>query len=113
MNMGADARRTMLAAALVAAGLGTACEKKAAPVAAAPPTEVYVADVTQKDVPVYLEVVGQTVGYQDVEVRARVEGVLETMNFREGSFVRRGDLLYTIDRKPLEAILAAAKADQA
>jgi membrane fusion protein, multidrug efflux system len=113
MNMGADARRTMLAVALVSAGLGTACEKKEVAPVAATPTEVYVADVVQKDVPVYLEVVGQTVGYQDVEVRARVEGVLESMDFREGSFVRKGQLLYTIDRKPLEAIQAAAKADQA
>ena len=63
--------------------------------------------------PVYLDLVGQTQGFQDVEIRARVEGFLETVNFREGSFVRKGDLLYEIDRKPLEAILAAAKADQA
>jgi membrane fusion protein (multidrug efflux system) len=74
---------------------------------------VYVADVIQRDVPVYLELVGQVEGSQDVEIRARVEGFLETMNFREGSFVRQGELLYTIDRKPLEAILAQARADQA
>ena len=77
------------------------------------PPEVYVADVVQKDVPVYLELVGQTQGFQDVEIRARVEGFLETVNFREGSLVRKGDLLYEIDRKPLEATLAGAKADQA
>ena len=71
------------------------------------------ADVIQKDVPVYLELVGQTAGSQDVEIRARVEGFLETVNFREGSFVGAGTLLYRIDRKPLEAILAAARADQA
>src|SRR4029450_9454825 len=88
-----------------------ACEKPA-PVAA-PPTEVYVADVVQKDVPVYLELVGQTVGFQDVEIRARVEGFLDSMDFREGSFVRKGAPLYEIDRKPLEASLAQAKADQA
>lgn len=76
------------------------------------PPEVYVTEVVQKDVPVYLELVGQAFGSQDVEIRARVEGFLETVNFREGSFVRQGELLYTIDRKPLEAILAAAKADQ-
>jgi membrane fusion protein (multidrug efflux system) len=62
---------------------------------------------------VYLELVGQTVGYQDVELRARVEGFLDSMTFREGSFVRKGELLYEIDRKPLEAQLAQAKADQA
>lgn len=101
----------MLVALSMAAGLGIACEKPA-PVAP-PPTEVLVTDVVQQDVPVYLDLVGQAQGYQDVEVRARVEGFLETMNFREGSLVRKGDLLYNIDRKPLEATLAAAKADQA
>ncbi len=45
--------------------------------------------------------------------RARVEGFLETVTFREGSLVRKGALLYEIDRKPLEAVLAAAKADLA
>src|SRR5262245_39015852 len=88
-----------------------ACEKPAPP--PPPPTEVYVADVVQKDVPSYLEVVGQTYGFQDVDIRARVEGFLETMDFREGSFVSKGAVMYTIDRKPLEAILAASKADQA
>ena len=96
---------------LMTVGLSTACEKPAP--AAAPPTEVYVTDVVQKDVPVYLEVVGQTKGFQDVEIRARVEGFLETVNFREGSVVRKGEPLYEIDRKPLEAILAGAQADQA
>ncbi len=103
--------RTILGAVVTASVLCGACEKPA-PVAA-PPTEVYVADVVQKDVPVYLELVGQTVGFQDVEIRARVEGFLDSMDFREGSFVRKGAPLYEIDRKPLEASLAQAKADQA
>ena len=102
---------TGIAAAAMAAVLSMACEKPAA--APPPPTEVYVAEVIQKDVPVYLELVGQTAGFQDAEIRARVEGFLESMNFREGSFVARGALLYEIDRKPLEAILAQARADQA
>lgn len=83
-------------------------------VAVAPaPAEVYVAEVQTRDVPEYLDMVGQTAGFQDVEIRARVEGFLETVNFREGSFVKRGDLLYVIDRKPFEALQAAAKAEQA
>lgn len=98
-------------AVVIAAALTGACTKEAPP--PPPPPEVYTTDVVQRDVPVYLELVGQTFGFQDVDIRARVEGFLETVNFREGSFVRQGDLLYTIDRKPLEAILAAAKADQA
>jgi membrane fusion protein, multidrug efflux system len=109
--MATDAEKTMLVALAMAAALGTACEKPA-PVAP-PPTEVYVTDVVQKDVPVYLELVGQTQGYQDVDVRARVEGFLEAMKFREGSLVRKGDPLYAIDRKPLEAVVAGAKADLA
>jgi membrane fusion protein (multidrug efflux system) len=102
----------MLVAVISAASLGAACEKAAPPAAPPAPPEVYVVDVVQKDVPTYLELVGQTIGYQDVEIRARVEGVLNTMNFREGSFVREGSLLYEIDPKPLQAILSEAKADQ-
>ena len=74
---------------------------------------VYVLPVVQKDVPTYLELVGQTRGFQDVEVRARVEGFLERVHFQEGVAVRAGAPLYDIDRKPLEAIVAQAKADQA
>ena len=89
-----------------------ACSKPSPPPPAAPP-EVYVATVVQKDVPEYLDLVGQTEGYQDVDIRARVEGFLQTVDFREGSFVRRGALLYRIDPKPLQATLDAAKAERA
>jgi len=109
--MGAERRQRILAAAAVAV-FAAGCKEKPAP-PPPPPPEVYVTDVVQKDVPVYLELVGQTLGFQDVEVRARVEGILESMDFREGSFVRQGQVLYTIDRKPLQATVAAARADQA
>src|SRR5262252_6340098 len=109
--MSIEPAKTMIAVAATAAALTSACEKTVA--VAPPPPEVYVVSVVQKDVPTYLDLVGQTEGTQDVDVRARVEGFLDTMNFREGSFVRRGSLLYTIDPKPFEAALAAAKADQA
>jgi len=89
-----------------------ACNEKPAP-PPPPPPEVYVTDVVQRDVPEYLELVGQTQGFQDVDIRARVEGFLESVNFQEGTFVRKGALLYQIDPKPLEATLAAAKADVA
>jgi membrane fusion protein (multidrug efflux system) len=88
----------------------TGC-KKEAPVGA--PPEVYVADVVQKDVPVYLELVGQTRGFQDVEIRARVEGYLDRVAFTEGTFVSKGTLLYQIDPLPLQAALANAKANLA
>jgi len=101
-----------IAAAAFLASVASACTSKE-PAAPPPPPEVYVARVVQQDVPIYLDLVGQTEGFQDVEIRARVEGWLETMTFTEGSFVREGDILYTIDRKPLEAALAQAKADKA
>ena len=112
MSMATDLARTLIVAVTLAAALGVACREQAAPVAP-PPIEVYVAEVVQKDVPVYLDLVGQTGGFQDVEIRARVEGYLERVNFREGTFIRQGALLYEIDRKPHEALLAAAKAEQA
>ena len=99
----------MVVAAATTAALTIACEKPAPVPPQAP--EVYVAGVVHKDVPEYLVLVGQTQGFQDVDIRARVEGFLETVNFREGSFVHKGDLLYQIDRKPLEAVLAAANAE--
>jgi len=77
--------------------------------AAPPPPEVQVATVLVRDLPIYVEAIGQTLGSTEVEVRARVEGFLETVDYREGTFVHKGDLLYTIDPKNLEASLAQAK----
>jgi membrane fusion protein (multidrug efflux system) len=89
--------------AAVAAGCGG--QEEAAQVPALP---VEVAQAERRDVPLSLEMVGATRGTQDVPIRARVEGFLETMNFREGRFVEKGDLLYTIDPEPFEAKLVEA-----
>jgi membrane fusion protein (multidrug efflux system) len=87
-----------------------ACSKTEAP-PPPPPPEVQVAEVTQNDVPVYVELVGATLGAEDVEIRARVEGYLVSMNFIEGTFVRKGQLLYRIDPQPFEAALTEARAN--
>ncbi len=73
----------ILVAVAVRDVVGSGCVKQAP--APPPHPEVYVADVVQQDVPVYMELVGQTRGSQDVEIRARVEGYLETAAFAEGS----------------------------
>lgn len=83
------------------------CGKKEAP--PPPPPDVKVATVLQKDVPIYVEAIGQTRGSTEIEVRARVEGFLQTVDFKEGFPVRKGQLLYTIDPRPFEAALAQAK----
>jgi len=89
----------------------TACGTKAPP--AAPPPEVKVATVLQRDVPIYLEAVGQTRGNTETEILARVEGFLDKVHFQEGTMVKKGQLLYTIDPRPLEANLAQAKGNLA
>lgn len=63
----------------------------------------------QRDVPVYLELVGQTRGSEDVEVTARVEGWLQGMHFKEGSQVTKGALLYSIDPRPIQEEVAAVE----
>src|SRR5262245_12032994 len=97
---------------LVTALFCAACGK-AEPPPPPPPPEVAVGPVVQQDVPIYNEMVGQTSGVEDVDIRARVEGYIERVAYTEGSVVHRGDLLYTIDPKPLEAALAGAKGDLA
>jgi membrane fusion protein (multidrug efflux system) len=104
-------RPVAIPVAFVLLTIGVACSKKEAP--PPPPPEVQVAEVVQKDVPIYIELVGATLGSEDIEIRPRVEGYLVSMNFIEGSFVRKGQLLYRIDPQPLEAALAEAKADLA
>ncbi len=90
------------------------CDAKHAPVATPPPPpEVKVAVVLQRDVPVYVEAIGETRGNTEIEIRARVEGFIESVDYKEGSLVEKGQLLYTIDSRPFEAKLSATKASQA
>lgn len=63
--------------------------------------------------PLTIEMVGTTLGTQDVPIRARVEGFLESLNFQEGTFVDKGDLLYTIDPQPFQARLVEAQSQLA
>jgi membrane fusion protein (multidrug efflux system) len=87
-----------------------ACSKTEAP-PPPPPPEVQIAEVTQSNVPIYTELIGATLGSEDVEIRARVEGYLVSMNFTEGTFVQKGQLLYKIDPQPFEAALSEARAN--
>lgn len=89
-------------------------EQSGSPDAASMPTlGVVVDEVEQRDVQLFIEMVGSTLGTQDVPIRARVEGFLETMEFAEGTFVKKGDLLYTIDPQPFQAKLVEAQSQLA
>jgi membrane fusion protein (multidrug efflux system) len=78
-----------------------------------PASEVTVFTAQPQSLPVSWEYVGQTVGSREVEVRARVTGILLSRNFKEGERVKKGQSLFTIDPKPFEAALARAVADVA
>jgi membrane fusion protein (multidrug efflux system) len=98
---------------LAIACLFAGCPAKEKPVVSAPPPDVDVGTVLQRDVPVYVEAIGELRGNTEIEIRARVEGFLETVEYKEGSLVKKGQLLYTIDERPFQAKLAVAKASQA
>ena len=78
-----------------------------------PPAQVVVANVQPASIPIVFEYVGQTAGSKEVEVRARVPGILERKLFNEGAWVKSGQTLFVIDPKPLEAQTAAVQADLA
>ena len=64
---------------------------------------VTVAPVVEQDISPVTEYIGHVEAIQAVELRARVEGFLEKVNFREGDFVHAGDLLYVIEQAPYQA----------
>lgn len=74
----------------------SACGKKTE-IAVLPPIKVNVAKAIQNDVPLYEDFVAQVHGESDVDIRSRVEGWVTSMNFKEGSQVKKGDLLYIVD----------------
>src|SRR4051812_31566651 len=75
-----------------------------------PPPVVIVEKIEQKTVPIYTDYVGQTKAEETVELRARVEGILQKVYFHEGNAVRKGQLLFSIDKAPFLATVQAAKA---
>lgn len=98
---------------IVALGLlSVGCSKKNASHAAAqaPPPTVVVEQIFEKTVPIYSEYVGQTKAEETVDLRARVEGILNKVYFREGMPVRKGQLLFSIEKRPFEAAVQSAKA---
>lgn len=88
------------------------CDRQEAESTAMSP-EVFVAEVVQKDVPIYGEWVGTTVGYVDAKIRARIQGYLMSRHYTEGSVVKANDLLFKIDPRPYKAALDQAKAELA
>jgi RND family efflux transporter MFP subunit len=104
-NNGFTALTIMLAAAL---GI-TGC-KKSPDAAAKPPPVVAVMTVAPQDVPVFEEWIGTMDGLVNAQIRAQVTGYLQTLDYAEGSRVKKGDLLFEIDARPFKAALDQAEA---
>ena len=101
---------TRIYATIFALTLLSGCEPKAQPAGPPPPT-VTVITAEPRQVAVSYEYVGQTAGYREVEVRARVTGIVQRRNYKEGSPVKRGESLFTIDPEPFRVAVARAEAD--
>ena len=93
--------------------IGTsACTTKT--VQTAPPpfaARVVVAKADRKTVPINLTAIGSAEAFTTVSVKAQVNAVLETIHIKEGQFVKKGDLLFTLDATPFEAALAQAQGE--
>jgi RND family efflux transporter MFP subunit len=78
--------------------------------AAAPPPNVQVVEVTQRDVPIYHEYIATLDGYVNAQIQPQVTGYLIRQNYHEGALVRKNDVLFNIDPRPFQAQLDQAKA---
>jgi membrane fusion protein (multidrug efflux system) len=102
-----SARIGLVAALIVVAS--TACgEPKRAP--PPPPATVLVTPVVRQDVPIFIEAVGTLDRYVNADIRARVKGYLRSQDYKDGSTVKEGQLLFTIEQAEYTTAVSAARA---
>jgi membrane fusion protein (multidrug efflux system) len=101
-----------LGALLICTSISTGCSRKPAQVAPNAP-EVLVTTVAPRDVPRVLERVATLDGFINANINAQVQGYIISRDYKEGSLLKKGDLLFQIDPRPFEAALAQAKGTQA
>ncbi len=107
------ARRPMLLGMLAMLGFAGGCNTKTVHTAPMFTVPVVVAKVEQKTVPIDLTAIGSAEAYTNVSIKAQVNAVLEEVHIKEGQFVTKGQLLFTLDGRPFEASLAQAQASLA
>jgi membrane fusion protein, multidrug efflux system len=104
--------KTLRIAAALLLGITSGCSRKAEQVA--PPTpEVLVTTVMPKDVPVLKEAVATLEGFVTANINAQVQGYIISRDYKEGSVVKKGDLLFQIDPRPFQATLDQARGNLA
>ena len=92
---------------LLLSAVFTSCKKEE--VKEIKPLEVSVIEVLQQDVRLESEYTGQTFGQSDIQINPRVDGVIESLNFKEGSIVKKGELLYTINPLQIQTRVSQAQ----
>jgi len=100
---------TVVCLIVIALIVGALRPKHASGAGTAAPPDVLVAQVEQKDVPIYSEWIGTLAGQVNANVQAQVTGYLLKRDYQEGSFVRKGQLLFVIDPRPFQAALDQAE----
>src|SRR5437879_2416345 len=105
-------RFAVVAALLICVSFATSCSRKPAQAPVNAP-EVLVTTVTPQDVPRVLERVATLDGFINANINAQVQGYIISRDYKEGSLVKKGDLLFQIDPRPFEAALAQAKGTEA
>jgi multidrug efflux system membrane fusion protein len=110
----------LLSVLSLASALSAGCNRDTATVAAAPSgrgggaggaVPVVVAEVVEKPMPLDIGVIGTVEAYSTVAVRSQITGQLTAVNFKEGEDVHQGQVLFVLDRRPLEGVLAQAEAN--
>jgi len=109
--MSRSSLRAMLgfAAVIVLFALAGGCGQKENKFAPPPPPQVTVSRPLEKPVTDYLELTGNTQAVEQVELQARIEGFLTSIHFKDGDFVKKGDLLFTIEQQQYQAKLEEAQ----
>ena len=106
-SLGSIALRAVLVCTLLVVG----CKKEKTSVAPIQAIEVTAVKVEPREVPITFEWLAQTESSRQVDIRARVEGILEKRVYKEGAIVQEGQVMFEMERKPFEARLDAAKAN--
>jgi len=103
--------RSLAASLAIALSLAASGCKKTTPTVAAPMPEVVVADVVQRNVPVYSDWVGTTLGFVNADIYPKISGYLVKQNYQDGDHVRIGQMLFQIDDREYKAALNQALGD--
>jgi membrane fusion protein, multidrug efflux system len=106
-------RLAAIALMLTASVASVSCSSKTAAVGPDLAVPVNVAKAVKKTVPIKLSAIGTAEAYSTVSIKGQVNAILQEVHFKQGDFVKKGDLLFTLDARPFQASLAQAQANLA